>query len=452
MGGLPTVESRRDHTVAVIPTTNSVAARRSLWLRWWVPWLLTRAVGILVLAHRISYPTVTNDIRLYGRYSHLWNLGQLPYRDVHVEYPPGILPLLRLPGSTYVEAFLLLAFLADAFALRYLLHDGRRWGGWLWLVAPAALGPLFWTRLDIFVATLLVVGIAAARRERWLIAGLCLGYAGMLKLWPLAIAVGLVLIAPTARRTRTCVGVAIVTIACTLPVILYGGTQGLVWMVHYQAGHGIEIESVAAAPIQLLGFVGHPTPVVYAHATSELTATTLVRVLSGVFDVAFWGSVAGITVWFIRRRRLTADVSPLLLMLVAAMFMTSKILSAQYALWVLAAVAVCIDLVSEKRRKAELAALTLLLFAATQLTYPFAFPSIAEGARPALLVALYHAAVVLGFGAWSIREASQLAAARAPTSIATNSPLDMHANSGNPRADFNDGSLSSPVPKRGTAL
>ena len=47
------------------------------------------------------------------------------------------------------------------------------------------------------------------------------------------------------------VGAGLVFVLGTLPVVFVGGAPGLLWMVHYQGSHGVEIESVAALPLQL---------------------------------------------------------------------------------------------------------------------------------------------------------------------------------------------------------
>ena len=62
-------------------------------------WLLTRAVLLVVsLNPRLYSAALFGDVRFYGAKVERMFQGELPYRDVATEYPPGSVPFTILPG------------------------------------------------------------------------------------------------------------------------------------------------------------------------------------------------------------------------------------------------------------------------------------------------------------------------------------------------------------------
>ena len=75
-------------------------------------WVLTRAVLLWVsLNPRIYSAALFGDVRLYGAKVERMFQGEVPYRDVAIEYPPGSVPFTILPalalgtGAGYRLAF-----------------------------------------------------------------------------------------------------------------------------------------------------------------------------------------------------------------------------------------------------------------------------------------------------------------------------------------------------------
>ncbi len=73
------------------------------------------------------------DVHLYGIYADGFFRGQLPYRDVFVEYPPGafavFMPPAVLPGGAYNAAFktlMALCGIAALFCVVLILVTDRR--------------------------------------------------------------------------------------------------------------------------------------------------------------------------------------------------------------------------------------------------------------------------------------------------------------------------------------
>jgi hypothetical protein len=62
-------------------------------------WLLTRAVLLVVsLNPRLYSAALFGDVRFYGAKVERMFQGELPYRDVATEYPPGSVPFTILPA------------------------------------------------------------------------------------------------------------------------------------------------------------------------------------------------------------------------------------------------------------------------------------------------------------------------------------------------------------------
>ena len=67
-------------------------------------WLVTRMVLLVVaLNPRLYSAALFGDVRFYGAKVERMFQGELPYRDVATEYPPGSVPFTILPGLVVVR-------------------------------------------------------------------------------------------------------------------------------------------------------------------------------------------------------------------------------------------------------------------------------------------------------------------------------------------------------------
>ena len=93
-------------------------------------WLLTRAV-VVSLNPRLYSAALFGDVRFYGAKVERMFQGELPYRDVATEYPPGSVPFTILPalvtgtGAGYRLAFACEMLLVDAVGLWAATRLGR---------------------------------------------------------------------------------------------------------------------------------------------------------------------------------------------------------------------------------------------------------------------------------------------------------------------------------------
>jgi Glycosyltransferase family 87 len=309
----------------------------------WLTWLLVRLAGLAAIAGFGGYPAADNDVLRYSFWAGFVHAGSLPWSSFPVEYPPGILPFFALPGRMfgYEVEFILLAFVADAVVLTILRRTSPRGlGQWLWLVAPVALGTTFWLRLDLFVAATLVGFVVAIRAGRWRTAGACLAYACLLKLWPLVILAVAWRVIPAEGRRRVagwCLGVVV---AGTLPVIAWGGGSGLLAMLSYQGNRGLEVESVAAYPLMLAWSVGHHVGPKYVHATMEFGIGGISGALA---SLALPAALVALAAYFWRAARARVSIASVTLVCTLVVLLTSKMMSSQYIVWVLALTALVID-------------------------------------------------------------------------------------------------------------
>jgi hypothetical protein len=384
---------------------------------WWA-WLLARLPGTASLVFFVPHAYAgreASDFNLYASWSSKVAHGFLPYRDFQVVYPPGVVPFMVLPGSPvglFRLEFVALAVLVDIAVLRSLVRSGRhRTGLWLWVVAPLALGSIAWARFDIFVAAAILAAVLALEADRPTRAGGWLAFAALIKIWPLAL---LVAFAVMLRRRQACAmltGAAATVAIFVIPPLAWGGWAGLRWMLHEQVGRGVQVESIVAVPLFIAQRAGVNERVQTAHGAAEIVGPGAAA-LSAAGTVAMLVAIVAVVV-VVRRRGLTADAAgaaaAVTLALVAIVLLAGKVLSPQYMLWAVAAVAVSIDSVARPRR---LFGWTVVALVATQFDYPFFYWQLTAPGGWGTVVAVVHGAVILAFCVVALAAAAQILAHR----------------------------------------
>jgi hypothetical protein len=380
----------------VAPVEPALDARRG-WRATWATWLAIRFAGLMLLTGNLGYPQVDRDIFVYNDWARALLAGHLPWQSFNVEYPPGVLPFMAIPGDerVYELLFITLAVLADAAIMALLWRARPRGlGSGMWVLLPIALGPIIWVRFDICVAAALVGFVVALREQRWRTAGICLAAATLLKLWPLVLLVVAWRLIPRSGR-RAVLGWTLGGIgALTVPVIGFGGGSGLLWMLRYQGGRGLEMETVWAWPVIVAHAFGAALRPVPGHGTTEVPISGVVSyAVSVVLPLAIVAVVA--YVWRDTGRRLT--VASACLLAVSVVLIASKVLSPQYVVWACALVAVVLDEVParSKRERIRLAIATLFLAATTQLVFPFHFLALYLALASGVFSATIHAEAVV---------------------------------------------------------
>lgn len=317
-----------------------------------VGWALTRlAITALTMAPvtALGPPGNADVVSVYHLWHHLLYAGAWPWRDFDVEYPVGILPLLALPGrgpSSYGAWFLAAALVVDAATLVTLNRSGRWLPAWGWVILPLSLGPLFWGRLDVFVAAALVgVGLAASRR-RFKTALLLILCAASLKLWPILLVVPVIRAAPRAQRLALALGAGSVTFLAALATADAGMLPGLMRMLSYHEDRGLETESLWALPLLVLSPVIHGLRIVSAFGSNDVVgpgSQTLVAASTTLF-------IAGIAAWVLWVALRAPEVSAASAALIVIVLACSKVFSAQYVAWMIGGGVLLLDRQLDGRR------------------------------------------------------------------------------------------------------
>ena len=391
-------------------------------------WLVSR-VALLALALNpwLYSGSILGDVIGYGAKVERMLQGELPYRDVAIEYPPGSVPFTLLPalvvgtGPHYRLAFALVMLAVDAvglwasFALARTIDGGRARVPVAYVAGSALAGPLLFARFDIVPGVCVLLAAMWAARRRPGLAAAALGYGAAAKLFPVVLAPLLVLgLVPAigwlrsfARTVPAFLAGFVVTV---VPALAISTTGTLTSVIGYHTKRGVQIESLWANVIEVL----HVVAKVPAHEQYEYGAFDLASGLSGpaktlstLATVALLALAAAVT-W--RRAQRAgglkgADWALVFALGVFAFMLPTRVLSPQYLFWL---VALCAAAGARRTRPALV--LWCLSGPVTQAIFPFRYNGLRHlrvfevgllTMRNALLVA---AAVVLVRVLWSGRE------------------------------------------------
>ena len=375
-----------------------------------IGWTATR---ILLLAQLAAFSDAfIGDVRLYALWSIVLREGQFPVGDPFWQYPPGAGVLfagLGMLGDQPVWAFLGLALLADAGILAMLCGSvGRRpapsrswWGPTAWVIGGLAIGPVMLARFDLFPTAFAVAAILLVSRPG--VSGALAGLGALLKAWPI-----LVLIALPRRRLLAAGLAAFATVGIGVAAI-GAWAPGSTSFLSEQRARGLQIESVGALPYVLAGAIGAQPEVVLRYGAFEVQApgvSELGLALTGLGILLF----AGLAVLRVLGRLEAAPGGDIALLAIMISVATSRVLSPQYAVWLIgvAAAAGC-----DARSRARQATWLLIAMAAvTQVLFPWGYGSYLETAPYA--VGLQAVRIGLLIGAIGVIAATTLRPAFAP--------------------------------------
>jgi hypothetical protein len=290
----------------------------------------------------------SNDLSIYRQAGEALLLGEIPYRDFFIEYPPGSLPLFVPPalfstdaiGYTSLFSSEMALVLAATLVLTALAARKLR-GFWAWVLpaltfaaAAIMLYPVAVTRYDAIVAlTLALATFGATLGGRYLLLSYAsLGFGAAAKLVPALATVPLALAQRGAAR-----GYAIflgVLALFFVPVLLLGG-GGFVQSFAYHSARGLQVESLAASILMKLGWVNE---VVFAYGANEVRGRSVE--LASSLSLPVTGVLLLVTALFMYREcrsgRFGVRAFPrYAAALILAFMLGSKVLSPQYAIWLL---------------------------------------------------------------------------------------------------------------------
>ncbi|HZA81276.1 MAG TPA: hypothetical protein VFC13_07355 [Actinomycetes bacterium] len=353
-------------------------------------WLVTRAILLVVsLNPRLYSAALFGDVRFYGAKVERMFQGELPYRDVATEYPPGSVPFTILPalavgtGAGYRLAFaceMLLVDLAGLWAatrLSRVVDQGRRRIPLAYVLAMVAVGPLLVLRFDLVPAVCVLVAATLAAEGRFGWAAAALGYGTAAKIFPAVLAPLLVLgMVPALGWWRS--------LLRTVPPFLAGfgltvlpalalSPRGTADSVLYHVQRGVQIESLWANLIGIAHLFGLPARTVYGFGAYDLTSEVsgVAKALSGVATVAALAGAAWL-VW--RRARATGGLGPAdwaaaFAIGTFAFVLPTRVLSPQYLVWLCAPMAALAGVLAGRRALWTLVAAALV----SQVIFPFRY-------------------------------------------------------------------------------
>jgi hypothetical protein len=335
----------------------------------------------------------SNDIRLYHAAANAVLRGEIPYRDFFIEYPPAsslvfIPPALLASDRTSYALFFASEMSLSLVAALFLVGLAARKTGRAWPACAVvfALGtvllfPVATVRYDPAVALSLAAAAACAAYGRYLAAYALLGFGAAAKLVP-ALATFSLAALGRDRLRRAAAGYAVffATLALFFAPALTLGERGLAASFGYQAGRGLQLESLASSVLLKLGWV---RSVGFEYGAFEVhgRGTGLAASLSFPLTAALL-LISAAVMW---RRHARDGMARVLFPRYAAAFILafmlgSKVLSPQYMIWLLPLV----PLAGGGPSGAVISAVFVAACWLTTQVYPLHYDELRMGLEPAV--------------------------------------------------------------------
>jgi uncharacterized membrane protein len=277
--------------------------------------------------------------------------GELPYRDVFVEYPPGAFAVFMPPtgfgASHYNAAFKALMAVCGAATIvlvaLVLVELGAsltriRVAVALLALSPIALGPISLNTYDAWPALLTVLALWLLLRGWELPAFAVLGLAVSTKVYPLVLvplAAWIVWRRAGARRVALALGLLVLVAAAVVAPFAVYAPHGVYESFHSQATRGLQVESLGASLLLVLDRLG----LYHAHVV-ETTGVAGRNLTGGTADAVaavllLLEALAVATVWFLYARLgdLRSRLPLAFAAAVAGFLAFTKVFSPQYLVW-----------------------------------------------------------------------------------------------------------------------
>jgi glycosyl transferase family 87 len=333
------------------------------------------------------------DTPLYESYADAIRVGDVPYRDFSIEYPPGALPALLAPEvsarvenfGTYGHSFEkwmagcgIALVVASAWALAALGVSRRRLLLALGCVAvsPLLLGNVMLSRFDLWPAALTAVMLAALLRGLLRTAAVFLGLAIVAKLYALVLA-PLAFIWVLRRRgrrdtVRFAAWTAAVVAVASVPFAVLA-PAGFVHSFGRQLSRPLQIESLgAAALVAVHHLTGLPLVLATDHGSQNIEGH-LASVVAAVSTLAVVVLLVVIYIGFARSNATSQELVIAMTAALAVFIAFGKVFSPQFLIWLIAVV----PLIAGARGAIAWAAFALAMVM-TQVWFPDRYANYAE--------------------------------------------------------------------------
>jgi hypothetical protein len=264
--------------------------------------------------------------------------GDVPYRDLSLEYPPGALaaivpPALGAPSEhTYALRFELA--MLGLFAAMLVLLARRRRAAFVVALCPLLLGPLVLKRFDVLPALLTLVALQLTLGRRYAWAGAALGLGSAVKLYPVLLLPLVVIAAGRRAGVRAVGGFALACGAVVVPFLAVA-PHGVIESVRGQLGRHLQIET----PLASVALLAHSLGIVKVGVVSEAhtyglggSSGALLALLTTLLFVA-----ALLVIWRNASRLVTSREGLVLAWAatLCAAVVLGRVLSPQYLIWLL---------------------------------------------------------------------------------------------------------------------
>ncbi|MBR7826515.1 DUF2029 domain-containing protein [Actinospica sp. MGRD01-02] len=390
-------------------------------------WAWTRGVLLLYVYNvlpYISHGDITGDLKLYNRWSTIFSTGHFPQGDRSWQYPPGAALVIEFPrlvrsvtGLSYYSTFYAMALASDL--IIFLLVVYRCWrtqtetggekadytGAYAYVAAIFMLGPFIFGRYDITVTMIASVGLVVTLRtaaSTWRLRGAAIGLGTIVKLWPMALLLGL----PRGRDGRR--AVVWTVLGGGVPMLLLLIMPGSLSFLQQQGGRGLEIESVLATPFLLARHFGYHAVIRNRYGSWEIIGPGISAIAAFCELLTLLGFCW--LLWWRRRAKLTPGrwtegvYYDAALVAVMISIITSRVLSPQYLVWVCGLIALCLAIAPLKHGGTVLAGPCWLLLgtiSVTQLEFPLLFPALVHGSTKAALFVTCRNGLLVGATIWA---------------------------------------------------
>jgi hypothetical protein len=311
----------------------------------------------------------------------------------------AFLPMLAsmvLGPGLYGIGWMLMVTIANAAIFAFLITRNRPGttegelrltAAWWWLAFLLLLGPVSVGRIDIFTVDLVIAGLLVIR-NRPAVAGVLLGLATWVKVWPAAlIAAGIIAM---RRRLRVAAGAVITLVGVAAGALAFGAGMNAFSFVSEQTGRGMQVESPASSLWMWLAFAGDHSRVYYDHEilTFQVTgpgAALAAKLMTPLLVVAV-AAILVLAVVVVRSGAAsTVVLPPLALALVTALIVFNKVGSPQFMVWLSAPI--ILGIVTQGRRFFLPAIMAFVMAGLTQIIYPIAYDWVL-GLDPLMLTVL----------------------------------------------------------------
>jgi hypothetical protein len=332
------------------------------------------------------------DTTVYAHYAAQMKHGLVPYLNFKFEYPPLALPLMLIPGwiagsswHVYEQSFELMMLacgLATVGIAAWLLvrenvtparlAAGVALGG----LTPLLLGPVIYSRFDLFPALLTIAALAALITRRPRTAFVLLGLGVAAKAYPFVmVPLAGVYVWRNFSRREALIGIGMfvaVVLVFYLPFVAIA-PHGVLWSLRDQGTRPLQIESAGASlwlgAHQLIGlhlktFFSHGSDNLYGHPPT--TFASIMTVVQWAVIVLVWITFAAGRAT--RERLVLASAAA-----VCAFLFLGRVLSPQYLIWLVPLV-----MIAPGRRGFVAVGLLAVSMVLTQIWFPQRFLELKE--------------------------------------------------------------------------